>query len=128
MIKKEKPATLSLIYTTVGNLAQAGRLADQLIDLKFAACVQILNPIRSVYVWKGQKTQSRETGLLIKTSKARLKECLDWVESNHPYETPLILRADSVAVSSGYSVWLEIELKLANRTSGQAQRRKRRTK
>ena len=59
---------IAILMTTVSKMADAVRLARAALDAKAAACVQILPPIESHYVWKGKREKAREFLLLAKTS------------------------------------------------------------
>ena len=50
-----------LVYMTAADEAEAGRIADDLVRQRLAAGVNILAPMRSVYRWKGDICNSRET-------------------------------------------------------------------
>ena len=59
---------ISILLTTVNSKSTAVRLARAALDAKAAACVQILPPMESHYVWKGKQEKSREFLVLAKTS------------------------------------------------------------
>ena len=60
-----------LLQTTVGQEADAHRLAELAIEQHLAACVHI-EPITSVYRWQGQVQHDSEWRLAFKTTSARL--------------------------------------------------------
>lgn len=80
-----------LVITTLDDPAAADTLAGTLVEQGLAACVHILPPGRSVYLWKGNIEIDAEVTLLIKTSPARLDELQSRLADQHPYETPEII-------------------------------------
>src|ERR1700691_4145746 len=57
-----------LMLTTVGLKEEAEKLAQQLVERRLAACVNILGPIRSIYRWKHKVNNEQEYMLLIKNT------------------------------------------------------------
>jgi periplasmic divalent cation tolerance protein len=99
------------VFTTVGTKAKANKFALSLVKAKLAACVQIVGPIQSIYMWKGKIEKAKEYLCIIKT-KAELFSSLEQaVLKIHPYEVPEIL---ALPVSQGnrhYLSWLAKEVR-----------------
>ena len=58
--------------TAIDSEDLAERLARGIVDLRLAACVQIVGPIRSLYWWQGSIDDAREWQLIIKTTSEHL--------------------------------------------------------
>ncbi len=82
---------IALLYTTVGSLEAAEKLAEKAVTEKYAACVNIIPQAISVYMWEGKVEKSSECLLLFKTVSARLNELKTWLENHHSYALPAIL-------------------------------------
>lgn len=98
--------SIRLVFTTLPDADAAGKLARQLVELRLAACVNVLAGCRSVYRWQGDVQENEEVPLIIKTSAERLQALRDWLQAHHPYELPEIV---SVAVTDGlpeYLAWI----------------------
>ncbi|WP_019627891.1 divalent-cation tolerance protein CutA [Thioalkalivibrio sp. AKL10] len=80
-----------LVITTLDDPDTADSLAGVLVKQGLAACVHILPPGRSVYMWKGNIETDSEVTLLIKTSPARLNDLQTQLAEQHPYDTPEII-------------------------------------
>ncbi|WP_019571515.1 divalent-cation tolerance protein CutA [Thioalkalivibrio sp. ALMg3] len=80
-----------LVITTLDDPDTAETLAGALVKQGLAACVHILPPGRSVYMWKGNIETDSEVTLLIKTSPARLNDLQTQLAEQHPYDTPEII-------------------------------------
>ena len=96
---------LRIVMTSIDNPEMAQVMAKELVQQKLAACVQISEEGKSVYLWKGDVCMDEEYYLNIKTDKEHLDDVLDWLEDNHPYETPeiVILKANA---SDDYLDWV----------------------
>ncbi|MGO9309192.1 MAG: divalent-cation tolerance protein CutA [Spirochaetia bacterium] len=94
------------VVTTVASKEQAGSLAQRLVELHLAGCVQVSGPITSTYWWKGKMEKSEEWCCIIKTSAARYDEVEREVRSLHTYEKPEIIAFPIVSGSATYLEWL----------------------
>ena len=90
--------------TNLPDRASAERLADNLIERKVAACVNILAACRSVYRWKEAVQHDEEHPVLIKTTTARYEALEQAIRAVHPYELPEII---AVPVERGLPAYLE---------------------
>ena len=60
-----------LVITTLPGPEAAHALAARLVELRLAACVNILAPCQSVYRWEGKLEDAEEVPLLINATAAR---------------------------------------------------------
>lgn len=97
---------MGLVYTTVGSLKDAKRLAKSLLDAKLAGCVVWL-PAGSSYVWKGKRKVAHEYVVLCKTTTRKLAALKKRVARIHPYDVPCILSTTADA-NSPYAAWLAL--------------------
>jgi periplasmic divalent cation tolerance protein len=96
-----------LASTSTAKAEDAGRIATQLVERKLAACVQIVEPITSVYRWEGKIESEREILLLIKTTQDLISRIAELLDEIHPYEVPELVATPIVAGSTAYLSWLE---------------------
>jgi len=96
-----------LVITTVDDEGVAAQLAREAVEQRFAACVHILAPGRSVYLWKGQVEEAREYTLLLKTAATRYGALENWLAARHPYQTPEIIALPISAGLPDYLDWIE---------------------
>jgi len=97
-----------LVLTTLPDSEAASALAQQAIDARLAACVTELGTVKSRYRWNGKVEAAEELQLLFKTSLARGNELTQFIEANHPYETPEIVSWQADA-SAAYGQWITAE-------------------
>jgi periplasmic divalent cation tolerance protein len=95
---------VTLVLTTVGDAAEAERIARALVDERLAACVTALGPARSVYRWEGAVASADEIPLLIKTTADRWPALRTRLRELHPYEVPEML---ALPVADGWPAYLD---------------------
>ena len=96
-----------LVITTLPDSAAGEKLAKQLIDKGFAACVNISASISSIYRWDGKIESGREVVLTIKTTAARYAEVEQTIQRGHPYELPEVIAVPIAAGSDEYLAWID---------------------
>jgi periplasmic divalent cation tolerance protein len=96
---------ISVLLTTVSKKSDATRLAAAALKTKSAACVQILPPMESHYVWKGKREKSREFLVLAKTSTRKASNLEKLWSRLHPYDCPELVTFSGRAASP-YARWV----------------------
>jgi len=97
-----------LVITTAPNNEIAQELAQELVDQKVAACVNIVPGINSIYTWKGKISSDEEKLLLIKTKSNLVTEgIIPIIKSIHPYELPEIIGIPIIFGSQEYLNWID---------------------
>ncbi len=99
-----------IVLSTCASPEEANRLARRLVEDRLAACVNIVNSVRSVYRWRGKIEDSEETMLVIKSSRGLFEALRAVLEGAHSYEVPEVLALPVLAGSPNYLIWLESEL------------------
>jgi len=97
----------ALIWSPFASEEDAAKAAAQLIDEGMIACANILPGVRSLYVWNGERGDSRECGALFKTTAELLDKAVARLAEIHPYETPAIAGWRANAVPPSTAAWLE---------------------
>lgn len=97
------------ITTTVSKFDEVKIIADNILDKKIAACVQIIGPIKSLYWWKNKKENEEEWICLIKTKKQLFKKIEKLIKDLHPYELPEIIATPIINGSKEYLRWIDYE-------------------
>ena len=86
----------ALIWSPFESEEAAAAAASQLLDEGLIACANLV-PVRSLYVWRGERGEARECGALFKTEASLLERAVARLSQLHPYDTPAIIgwRADA---------------------------------
>jgi periplasmic divalent cation tolerance protein len=100
-----------LVLTNLPDEATAGAMARILVERRFAACVNVLPAVRSVYQWQGAVEEAAEITMLIKTTQARYAELEAAIKSAHPYDVPEIIALPLAAGLPKYLEWVVAETK-----------------
>jgi periplasmic divalent cation tolerance protein len=95
-----------IVLTTVGADFDARALAHALVELRFAACVNIVPRIQSVYQWEGKVTEDGEQLLIIKTADERLGPLREELFRRHRYSVPEFVVLSIAETSDSYGAWL----------------------
>jgi periplasmic divalent cation tolerance protein len=98
-----------VILVTAGSETEAETIAKALVEERLAACVNILNPIRSLYRWEGMVADEREWLLVIKTQVERFAAVETKVKALHSYHVPEVIALPIVHGSAPYLQWLTQE-------------------
>ncbi len=99
-----------IITTTGDHMDVLETIAAQLIERRFAACVQISSPIVSYYRWKGRVECCNEWGLVIKTSRTMYPQVQQLILDLHNYDQPQIVAVSITDGSQSYLNWLVDQL------------------
>ncbi len=99
---------LALFYVTFASRADAERVAETVLVEKLAACVNILAPCTSMYLWHGELERAEEVPVLFKTRTMLATRLRDRIAALHPYELPVIENWP-VTASAPVGDWIEGE-------------------
>ncbi len=105
--------TMILVYISCENKEQAEKIGSILIKARLAACVQITQPVTSMFLWPPKEhniTNVEETLLMVKTLESKWEQLDELARKNHTYDTPEIIAIPALGVSKKYLEWLTEEL------------------
>ena len=91
---------------TAASGEEAMRIAEELVNQKLAACVQVLPEMQSIYVWKGEVQREREVLIIAKSTRANFEKLERRVREIHSYDTPEVIALPIIAGSGRYLDWL----------------------
>jgi periplasmic divalent cation tolerance protein len=95
-----------LVLTTLPDDADAAAFAQNLVEDRLAACVNLLPLMESVYRWEGRIDRGSERQLLIKTARDRVPALWDRIRALHPYDVPEFVVLPIIDGSDAYLKWL----------------------
>jgi periplasmic divalent cation tolerance protein len=94
-----------MIFTAT-NQEEAEKIAQELVEKKMAACVNIFD-IASIYWWSGKIDQATEALGIIKTKKNLIETIIEEIKANHSYECPEVIAIPIIAGSKEYLDWID---------------------
>jgi periplasmic divalent cation tolerance protein len=100
----------ALIYITTSGKEESKNIGKALVREKLAACVNIIPSIESIYLWKGQIEDDKESLLIAKTKAKNIDKIIKKVKEIHSYETPAILAIPIIDGSKDYLDYLDSEM------------------
>lgn len=95
-----------VINCTVPNKKIAKDITKIIMKHKLAACVSMIENVKSVFSWEGEICEEKEILLLIKTRRANYGKIKLVIEDLHTYAIPEIIALPVVDCSEDYLKWL----------------------
>jgi periplasmic divalent cation tolerance protein len=80
-----------LALSTFPDAETARRVAREIVELRLAACGNVLPQVHSVYRWQGKIESADEALAIFKLSARRYAEFETKLRSLHPYDVPEII-------------------------------------
>ena len=100
------PEGPALIWCPFPDAPSAAATAKLLLDERLAACANILPAMLSLFEWNGERGESSEAGVILKTDAALLDRAVARLAELHPYDEPAILGWRCDAATPGTAAWL----------------------
>jgi periplasmic divalent cation tolerance protein len=97
------------IITTGNDRNALEYIGKKLVEMRLAACAQIVGPIKSIYRWKGKMEEAEEWYCILKSRKDLYEKIEKTIIELHPYELPEIVAAGIEDALPGYVQWVEDE-------------------
>ena len=98
-----------IVLITVSKEDEAVRIAQELVDSRLAACVNMVKGIRSIYRWKGKREDEEEVLMVVKTRQDLFDGLKKRVKELHSYSVPEIIALPVMEGSEEYLKWLSEE-------------------
>ena len=95
-----------LAISTFPDVDAASRVAQTLVEEKFAACANLIPAVHSIYRWKDKIETAGEVMVFFKTTPDRQAAFQEKLRSLHPYEVPEIIFVSVVTGLSDYLRWV----------------------
>mgnify|MGYP003579881137 CR=1 FL=1 len=95
------------VYVTFTYAGQAQEIGTTVVEERLAACVNILQPCRSIFRWKGKVESSTETPALFKTTLDRADALIARIKELHSYDIPAIVVWPIERLPADFGDWVE---------------------
>jgi periplasmic divalent cation tolerance protein len=99
-----------LVTTTCDQKEIAEKIAENALQNRLAACVQVLGPVQSSYWWNDTIASDNEFLIQLKSERALFDELARLIRSLHPYDVPEIIATDICLAEPEYLEWMQKEL------------------
>lgn len=97
------------VYSTFPDADSAKRVAEELVQGKLAACVNIHGPMTSVYEWQGGLETGPEFAAFIKTRAQLADDVIAAARKLHPYTVPCFLILPIADGNADYLDWVRAQ-------------------
>lgn len=94
------------VLITTGSEEEAEAVAKALLEDRLIACANLIGSIRSLYRWKGEICDDRETLMICKTERDLFAALSERVKAVHSYEVPEIVAIPLVEGWAPYLDWI----------------------
>ena len=98
------------VLTNLPDSESAFNLAREVVQLRLAACANVLAPATSFYRWEGRDEQATEYPVLIKSTSECYTRLEEAIRARHPYSLPEIIALPVERGLPGYLAWVEGEV------------------
>lgn len=95
------------VFITAPNEDEAVKISRAIIEARLAACVNIINNIRSIYSWQGKIEDEPEVLMIAKTQRSLFERLSEKVKELHGYSVPEIIAIPIAEGSQAYLNWLK---------------------
>jgi periplasmic divalent cation tolerance protein len=99
------------VYMTTVGKDEAARIGRELVSTRLAACVNIIEPMHSIYRWEGKIEEAVEAVLIAKTLESKVPQLIEKVKSMHSYSCPCIISLPIEAGNPQYLEWIKTEVR-----------------
>ena len=98
---------LCWVYMTAGSFEEAKRIGQILVSQNLAACVNLLENMTSIYIWKDKLEEDQEVVIIAKTRKTLMPKLIETVNSLHSFDCPCILALPILSGNPDFLSWIE---------------------
>ena len=98
--------TVVSVYAIFASADEAERIARQVIEERLAACVNILDPCRSIYRWQGALETADETAAVFKTTDHVADALITRIAGLHSYDVPCLVTWPIDKILGSYADWV----------------------
>ncbi|MFW9894533.1 MAG: divalent-cation tolerance protein CutA [Candidatus Thorarchaeota archaeon] len=96
-----------LFIVTVPNIEEGKKIAQNLVETKLAACVNIIKNVSSIYRWKEEIQEDDEHLLIIKTTEDKSEVLIEEINKIHSYDIPECIGLKIEKGSQKYLNWIK---------------------
>ena len=94
-----------IIETSTDKLIIAEKISQSIINSKLSPCVQIIDGIKSYYIWKNKIVSSNEYTIKIKTVEKHINKISLIIKEKSNYDVPEVISYDFRIKDKEYENW-----------------------
>lgn len=97
------------VMVSAASREEAERITGSAVELRLAACGQVIGPVTSTYRWEGKVERAEEWLCLLKTTRGRYPDLQRHALGMHSYRNPEIIATAITGGASDYLDWIRTE-------------------
>jgi periplasmic divalent cation tolerance protein len=101
----------AIVYITTSGEKESKKIGRTIVEERLAGCINIISTIESLYWWKGEIEEDKESILIVKTKVGNIENIIKRVKEIHSYENPAILAIPIIEGSKEYLDYLDGEIR-----------------
>jgi periplasmic divalent cation tolerance protein len=101
----------ALVYITTSGEKESKKIGRTIVEERLAGCINIISTIESLYWWKEEIEEDKESILIVKTKVSSIENIIKRVKEIHSYENPAILAIPIIEGSKEYLDYLDGEIR-----------------
>ena len=99
--------TVVTLYAVFADASEAERIGRLMVEERLAACVNVLQPCRSIYRWEGKIETATEVPALFKTKMEAADRLIARIAEMHSYANPALAVWPIAKLPAAYGDWIE---------------------
>lgn len=104
--QRDPDSGVLIAFATFPDEETARRIAKELVELRLAACGNVVPRLHSIYRWQGKVEAADESLVVFKLDAARYPEFEQQLRALHPYDVPEIIAWPVQRGSPEYLAWV----------------------
>ena len=96
-----------IVFMTAPNREEAMKIVRTLLEERLIACGNIVDPVSSLFWWKGKIEEEKEVLVILKSNDKLFKKLSKRIKELHSYDVPEILAFPIVDGNSSYLDWMK---------------------
>jgi len=93
-----------MIYMTAGSPEEARAIGKSLVSERLAACINIIEGMKSLYWWEGEVQEDNEVVVIAKTRESLVPKLSERVKEMHGYDCPCVV---ALLITDGFQPFLD---------------------
>lgn len=98
-----------VVFITTSSIEEAKKIGNSLVNESLAACTNIVSPVQSIFMWKGDLCDESEILIIAKTRLDLFDKLQLKVKELHSYEVPEIIALPIIEGNDEYLKWIKDE-------------------